>query len=124
LRALRWTRLRCAVRILHAAGAREHPLWIFHALLMFAVPPEAKDGRSRFTFRPLVNCGETIQRDQVYPLEILFPGDDLTLPRTCAKGLEQHPSDSRHHFALVGLEPPLRSGGLRMIATTSAPRWL
>lgn len=106
LRALRWTRLRCAVRNLHAAEAREHPLWILHALLMFAVPPEAKDGRSRFTFRPLVATGDTIQRDQVYPLEILFPGDDLTLAQTCAKGLEQHLADPRHHFALVGLEPP------------------
>ncbi len=106
LASLRWTRLRCAIRNLHAEDAREHPLWILHSLLMFAMPAEAKDGLGRFIFRPLADCGDVVRRDQVYPLELLFPGDDLAMPRACAEGLARHLADPYHHFALVEVEPP------------------
>lgn len=106
LAALRWTRLRGSVRNLHAAGAREHPLWILHSLLMFCVPQAAKDGQSRFVFRPLADAGDVIERDRLYPFAVFFPGDDLALPRACAAGLERHLSDKRHHFTLEAMEPP------------------
>ncbi|MCP5517574.1 MAG: CRISPR-associated endonuclease Cas1 [Verrucomicrobiales bacterium] len=121
LEALRWTRLRVALRNTRDVAAREHPLWILHSLLMFAVPPEAKDGRSRFTFRPLTDVGESIRRSTVYPLEVLFPDDDPALATACAEGLERHLANRRNNFAIKTLEPPeVRSLGDLLDA---APAW-
>lgn len=106
LEAFRWTRLRGAVRNLRQDRAREHPLWILHGLLMFAVPSAAKDGRSRFVFRPLAPTGDAIQRHQVYPFEVFFPGDELGLAHDCAAGLARHLADPRNNFALEHLDPP------------------
>lgn len=122
LEALRWTRLRAAVRNTRDAGAKEHPLWILHGLLMFAVPPAAKDGRSRFTFRPLADVGDVIRRGVIYPFEVLFPGDDRGLAEACAEGLTQHLARGRHNFEIKNVEAPeVRSLGDLLDASAAWP---
>lgn len=91
--ALRWTRLRGSVRNLHAAGAREHPLWILHSLLMFCVPEAAKNGQSRFLFRPLAEPGDVIERDRLYPFAAIAFRHRLAV----ASAKDGHPS-TIHHF--------------------------
>ncbi|MBI4660441.1 MAG: CRISPR-associated endonuclease Cas1, partial [Verrucomicrobia bacterium] len=106
LAALRWVRVRGAVRNTRDAAAREHPLWILHGLLMFAVPEASPEGKVRFTFRPLADVGGGISRDQIYPFEIIFPGDDLSVAETFLNRLTRHVEDPSNNFALAQLEPP------------------
>lgn len=92
--------LRVSLRNLHNIFAREHPLWIFKAIFLHAAGGLRKD-RPPLLFHPVDHpLPNRIQRDQIYDLELVFPGWAEAEVRAFPEGLRRHLSDSSRHFQL------------------------
>ena len=87
LAGLRWHRVRGALRNTRDDAARAHPWWILHSTLKHGVPDDSHGREVPFTFRLLADAGERIAREQIYPFEIFFPGDDLSPGREFTRRL-------------------------------------
>jgi CRISPR-associated protein Cas1 len=102
LNSLRWTRARARLQNRRAAAAREHPLWILHGLLMFALPPDAA-GAKPLAFRPAGSVGRHIELAREYPLDVFFPGHDLPRAYDFLERLARHLQKPNANFDLLAV---------------------
>lgn len=85
--SIRWHRLELSLRCERNTFAKTHPLRILDGILMTVAPPELKPPHQpRLFFHvPVGSIGTRIELGQDYPVRIVFPSADASLP---AKFLE------------------------------------
>lgn len=103
---LRWSRIVVSVQNQRAVGAEEHPLWVLHGLLMYAMPDVSPGVKFPLCFKPLTPVGETVEKGRTYELAVLFPTDQLTVPESFARRLHEHLENSIWNFSLVRISAP------------------
>ena len=79
---IRWHRLELALKCERNTFAKAHPLRILDGILMTAAPPELKPPhKPRLFFHvPVGSLGTRIELGQDYPVRIVFPSADASLP--------------------------------------------
>ncbi|XOF33088.1 MAG: hypothetical protein ACL93V_13890 [Candidatus Electrothrix sp. YB6] len=105
---LSWHTLRIELRNTRNTFARQHPLAVFAAICKEAAKKAGIPHHDSF-YHPLDGPpDDRIRKNTVYPLELVFPSPDNSIPDRFLIGLKKHLDNPRNNFALHNVEPARR----------------
>ena len=107
LEPLEWQKL--SIRLVNRRNtyAREHPMFIFKGILKFACSVQNPPLQCDYLFRPArAPWPHRIQRDQVYDLEVVFPGCDAATVDRFVAGLLRQLEQTPRNFELISVGKP------------------